>query len=174
MKRIALATGLAFLAASAVFVTLVLPAEFGVDPTGVGRALNLTGLAGEQVVNARRTETPLAMDERSLALEPFESVELKYDLAAGDGLVYAWTAEAEVFFDLHAEPADAPPGVAESFLQGRRRADAGTYTAAFDGRHGWFWENRGPTPLTVRLRVAGFATGATHYHDGRAERLPWP
>jgi hypothetical protein len=27
--------------------------------------------------------------------------------------------------------------------------------AAFDGRHGWFWRNRGRQPVTVTLRTSG-------------------
>ena len=174
MKRVLLATAAAFAAATALFLTLVLPAEFGVDPTGVGNALGLTGLAGAPPEDVHRTTAALARDERTFELAPFESVEFKYDLAAEDGLVYAWSADAEVVFDLHAEPEDAAPGVAESYAQGRAAADAGTYVAHFNGVHGWFWENRGARTVQVRLRVAGFATGATRYHDGRAERAQWP
>ncbi|MXY57132.1 MAG: hypothetical protein F4Y41_12170 [Gammaproteobacteria bacterium] len=46
MKRVLLATASAFAVATAVFVAFVLPAEFGIDPTGVGGALGLTGLGG--------------------------------------------------------------------------------------------------------------------------------
>ncbi len=152
----------------------VLPAEFGVDPTGIGRTLGLTGLGGVPPRDVHRTTTPLVEDDRRFELAPFESVELKYDLAQGDGLTYAWTATGEVVFDLHAEPEGADPGVAESFAQGRDVADSGTYVARFPGIHGWFWENRGTGTVTVRLRVAGFATGATRYHDGDAHRLEWP
>ena len=174
MKRLLLATGAAFAAATALFATLVLPAEFGVDPTGVGRLLGLTGLAGAPPEDIHRTTAALVEDERAFELAPFESVEFKYDLAAGDGLVYSWTTNAEVVFDLHAEPEDAPEGVAQGYTQGRATADAGTYIAEFNGVHGWFWENRGATTVTVRLRVAGFASGATRYHDGRADRVRWP
>ncbi len=171
MKRVAFGTLAAFVAATAIFLAFVLPAEFGVDPIGIGRALGLTGLAGTPSEDAHRTETPLAGDDRTFELAPFESVEFKYDMAAGDGLVYAWTATGEVVFDLHAEPEGAAPGVAESFAQGRARADAGTYIAPFAGIHGWFWENRGTATVTLRLRIAGFVTGATRYHDGSAVRM---
>lgn len=174
MKRVLLATAAAFAAATGIFFTLVLPAEFGADPTGVGRFLGLTGLAGAPPEDIHRTTAALVEDERAFELAPFESVEFKYDLANGDGLVYSWTANAEVVFDFHAEPEDAPEGAAESFAQGRATADAGTYVAHFDGVHGWFWENRGATTVAVQLRVAGFASGAKRYYDGRAERARWP
>ena len=171
MKRVLLATGSAFVAATAAFVAFVLPAEFGVDPTGVGGALGLMGLGGGPVQDLHRTDAHLVEDFREFELAPFESVELKYELAAGDGIVYAWSTTGEVVFDLHAEPEGAEPGVAESFAQGRDTADAGTYVARFNGIHGWFWENRGNWTVTVRLRTTGFATGVTRYHDGMAQRL---
>lgn len=174
VKRIVIAAVAAFIAANGAFFMLVLPAEFGMDPTGVGRALGLLGLAGAPPVDAHRTDTAFAAETRVFELAPFESVEIKYDLVDGDGLVYAWRADAEVVFDLHAEPAGAEPGTAESFAQGRGLADAGTYVAPYDGIHGWFWENRNAAPVTVTLRSAGFATGATEYKDGDAARLPFP
>lgn len=174
MKRIVLAIVGALIAANAAFFTLVLPAEFGIDPTGAGRALGLLGLAGAPPVDAHRTETPFAAESRVFELVPFESVELKYDLAAGDGLVYVWEATGEVVFDLHADPEGADPEAAESFAQGRATADAGTYVSRYDGIHGWFWENRGATTVTVHLRIAGFATGATEYKDGDSARVPFP
>lgn len=174
MRRVLLATAAAFAAATGIFVTLVLPAEFAVDPTGVGKALGLTGLAGTPPEDIHRTAAELADDVRTFELAPFESVEFKYHLAAGDGLVYAWSANAEVVFDLHAEPEDAAPDASASYAQGRAQADAGTYVARFGGVHGWFWENRGASTVRVHLRIAGFATGATHYYDGRAQQAQWP
>lgn len=171
MRRVLVATLGALLAATAAFVAFVLPAEFGIDPTGIGRALGLTGLAGAPPQDLHRTDTRLVQDFREFDLAPFESVELKYDLAVGDGFVYAWNATGEVLFDIHAEPADADPGVAESFAQGRATADAGTHVARFTGIHGWFWENRGAATVTVRVRTIGFVTGATRYHDGMSQRL---
>ena len=171
MSRIVWAVLAALAAATGIFFAFVLPAEYGIDPTGVGRALGLTGLAGAEPVDVHRTAAPLSSDVRRFELAPFESVEIKYDLAAGDGLVYAWEATGEVVFDLHAEPEGAEPGVAQSFAQGRGRSDAGTYVAPFAGIHGWFWENRGSRIVTVRLRLAGFPAGATRFHDGRADRV---
>ena len=33
--------------------------------------------------------------------------------------------------------------------------DAGQLTAAFDGKHGWFWRNRGKQAVTVTLTTQG-------------------
>jgi hypothetical protein len=43
-KRVALSVLAAIVVAAIVLVTTVLPAEFGIDPTGIGRALGLTAL----------------------------------------------------------------------------------------------------------------------------------
>ena len=174
MKRVLLATASALVIATAVFFAFILPAEFGIDPTGVGGALGLNGLGGSPPQDLHRTEVDLVQDFREFELAPFESVELKYDLAPGDGFVYAWSATGEVVFDFHAEPQGAEPGVAEGFANGRDTADAGTYVARFAGIHGWFWENRGAATVTVRVRTTGFATGATRYHDGMAQPLAMP
>lgn len=174
MKRVLLATLGAFAAATAVCIAFVLPAELGVDPTGVGRLLGLTGLAEAPPTAVRQTDAALRQDTRRFELAPFESVEFKYQLATGDGFVYAWAASGEVVFDLHAEPAGAAPGVAESFAQGRSAAGRGSYRASFDGLHGWFWENRGHETLVVSLQLAGFPTGAIHYAGGRADSVPLP
>ena len=43
-------TALAALIAGGLLVTTVLPAEYGIDPTGIGRALGLTRLWGTPVI----------------------------------------------------------------------------------------------------------------------------
>ena len=174
MKGVWLATVGALFAATAAMFAFVLPAEFGVDPLGTGEALGLLGLAEAPPKDVSRTTGDLATDERSFELAPFESVELKYDLALGAGLVYSWTASGEVIFDFHAEVAGADPESAVALAQGRGTSDAGTYVARFDGIHGWFWENRGVGTVIVSLRTAGFATGATEYKDGDAAQVPFP
>ena len=44
-ERLALAAGAALFVAGVILVTAVLPAEFGVDPTGIGRRLGLTAMS---------------------------------------------------------------------------------------------------------------------------------
>ncbi|HEX5683190.1 MAG TPA: hypothetical protein VFY73_04060 [Ideonella sp.] len=45
--RLLKATGVALVVASVLLVTAVLPAEYGIDPTGVGKRLGLLALAGD-------------------------------------------------------------------------------------------------------------------------------
>jgi hypothetical protein len=51
----------------------------------------------------------------------------------------------------------------------------GTYEAAFNGMHGWFWENRGFETVTLRLKTSGFFVNATEYRGGgTSDRSPPP
>lgn len=162
------ATLLSIAIAAVLLVTIVLPAEYGLDPLGTGEVLGLTGLArvGPQAVI---DETgPLRSDRVSFELAPFESVEYKYRLERDAALVFSWSASGEVVFDLHAEPDGATAGYAESFAQGRGRGAHGTYVAPFPGIHGWFWENRGAESVIVELGASGFFTRATEFRDGDA------
>jgi len=160
------ATLLAAAVAAVVLVTVVLPAEYGLDPLGTGQRLGLTGLSrtGPTAVSSE----PLAFrtDRVRFELAPFESVEYKYRLARDGGVVFSWSASGELLFDLHAEPDGGAPGYAESFEQGRDRARNGTYIAPFDGIHGWFWENRGTEPVELVLVASGFFEHATEFRDG--------
>jgi len=67
-KRIAKATGVALVVAAALLVTTVLPAEYGIDPLGTGKALRLTDLAK---ADARTPENKVA-----LPAEPAKTDEL--------------------------------------------------------------------------------------------------
>jgi hypothetical protein len=55
-------TAIAAVIASAILVTIVLPAEYGIDPTGVGRILGLTQM-GEIKMELAREEAAHAAAE---------------------------------------------------------------------------------------------------------------
>ena len=115
------ATLASLLVAAAVLVTVVLPAEFGLDPLGTGQLLGLDGLAGSEPTTVTSEARPFRSDRMRFELAPFESVEYKYRLAPGAAMVFSWRASGEVVFDFHAEPDGAEPGFAESFERGRNR-----------------------------------------------------
>jgi hypothetical protein len=170
------ATAVAFAIAVVVLVVAVLPAEYGVDPLGTGRALGLTALAGANdaappaPVAAASQPAALAQDTYTVELRPFEAVEYKYRLEEGRGLVYAWTASAPVEWDLHGEPDGAPARYSESYEKGNSGSANGVFVAKQPGIHGWFWENQGAGRITVTLKTSGFYSASTEYRDG--ERIP--
>lgn len=167
------ATALSLLVAGVVLITLVLPAEFDLDPLGTGAALGLTGLSRTGPEALVDQPAPYRHERLVFELAPFESVEYKYRLEEGAGLVFSWQATGEVVFDFHAEPDGAEEGYAESFEQGRDVTRHGTYSALFPGIHGWFWENRGAEVVLVTLYASGFAEGAKEFRDNDVhDRMP--
>jgi hypothetical protein len=175
-ERIAVATGAAILVAGILLVTVVLPAEYAVDPLGTGARLGLLelGVVGQQVdalnTNAATSTTtagqspiivaqekPFAHDTVDFVLGPREGIEYKYRLEKGEALLYSWKATAAVNYELHAEPDGGPRGYAQSYeKKDATREASGTLTAPFSGIHGWFWENTTDQPVTVTLRSSGF------------------
>ena len=174
-ERVAVVAGAALLAAGSILVGAILPAEYGVDPLGIGARLGLTAIGDVQkkiasfeanraagaggVLVVAPQERPYHDETVTFAVGPREAVEYKYRLAKGDALLYSWTATVPVNYELHAEPDGAPTGYAESFeKRNGSTAASGTLTAPFAGIHGWYWENPGETPITVTLSAAGFYT----------------
>lgn len=195
------ATAIAAAVAAVLLVTTVMPAEYGIDPTGVGAKLGLTTLAaidGDEAaapplpsstdlsadvqarnaseaakaakafgVNDRQTfaaqalapmaaDKPMRTDSMSITLAPGKGTEVKMLLKAGEGVVYHWAADADVAIDMHGErPTLKGPWTSYS-IEAAQRSASGTFTAPFDGTHGWYWENRSTMPVTVKVDVTGF------------------
>ena len=183
---LAKAAGVSLLVAAVLLVTVVLPAEYGIDPFGVGGALGLATLSqplapvpppeGDTLAPVQEGLVALypgeyRYDSREFVLGPYEYLEYKYRLAENATMLFSWTASGDVLHDFHGDRDGAPANEAQSYdRQPRRRAD-GSFTAPFSGIHGWFWENPAGTTITVRVTTAGFYTGAHEFHyDGT--RLP--
>jgi len=185
-ERIALNAGTALLVAGLLLVIAVLPAEYGVDPLGIGRRLGLTAMNDvKKELDAFQTSragsaagtATIAPQERAyqnetveFKLAPGDSIEYKYRLDKGEALLYSWTATGPVNYELHAEPDGAPRGYAESYEKREAKATAsGTLTAPFSGIHGWYWENAGKADVTVTLSAAGFYNMS---HEFRKDTAP--
>ena len=162
-----------------ILVTVVLPAEYGIDPTGAGRALGLTEmgeikqeLQQEAEEDARQhsaapgilevlSELFVAQahaedawrDTVTLTLAPGASAEIKMVMTEGDSITYAWAAQGgRINFDLHAHGS----GQSVTYEKGRGKTEGdGSITAPFAGEHGWFWRNRDKQDVTITLQVRG-------------------
>jgi hypothetical protein len=170
-QELARATLAAGAVAALLLVVAVLPAEAGIDPTGLGRRMGLTALAeaGRSAPVSTRPKVPepaaepdapltysFRSDELQLTLKPAEGAEIKATMRGGDQMMYAWTADkGELYFDLHGEPKGAPPDVFTSFETGTTGAAEGDFEAPYEGIHGWYWENRGTEVVTVTLKTSG-------------------
>jgi hypothetical protein len=170
-RRLAGATVLAALAAAVVLVIAVLPAEYGLDPTGLGRALGLyrpasVESAGELPASTApgasgslmKSDVPYRSDEMSLTLESGEGAEIKAVMDAGDRMVFSWTAEGGgVDVDMHGEVVGAPEGASRSYWKDEGQSSGhGAFEAPAAGNHGWFWQNLNDDPVTVTVKTSGF------------------
>ena len=181
-RAIAKATGIALAVALVILFTVVLPAEYGIDPLKTGKALHLTDLAkaseskaeSKPVVGARPVAAPAGIytaqpatyktDSEDLSLMPGEGVEIKYHMQKGAGMLYAWKATGPVAYEFHGEPDNKPnKDYFESYeLNDTTGSDHsyGSFTAPTTGIHGWFWENKGKKPVDIHLVTAGFYDSA--------------
>lgn len=166
-------------------VTVVLPAEYAIDPTGIGRVLGLTRMgevkmalaeeaAAAEVAEAAAASAP-TVPEAGVVTAPAPvaadsaapmSDEVSLSLAPGEGreIKLAMREGASVEFSWSVEGgvvnfdthADRPGLDYHGYERGTAQsADEGVLVAAFDGMHGWFWRNRGTQPVTVTLRARG-------------------
>ena len=107
---------------------------------------------------------PFKTDSMEIKLAPKEGMEYKYRLAQGAGLLFSWTATAPVHYELHSEPEAGPKGYAETFdTHDSRDSRHGSYVAPFSGIHGWYWENRTESDVTIRLTSAGHYTESLEF-----------
>ena len=174
-------TAIAAVSAVAILVTVVLPAEYGIDPTGAGRVLGLTEMGEIKQELADEAEQDRAIhgpdqsssvldvilglvvstaeaeeawrDEVVFTLAPGDTAEIKLVMVEGDTAEYAWVAEGgRINFDLHAHG----DGRSIDYDRGRgASAGEGSIEAPFAGEHGWFWRNRDTADVTVTLQLRG-------------------
>jgi hypothetical protein len=182
MRKLFVASGFALLTAAVLLVTVVLPAEYNIDPLGTGAALGLTVIASssseasppppEAVAPVQLG--PLALhnsgykvDDVEITLGPYEYVEYKYALEKGASMLYSWKANADLIHDMHGESEISGKGSEVSFEKLNRDRGAGAFTAPFSGIHGWYWENGTGDKVTIRIQSAGFYSNALEIRSNR-------
>ncbi len=172
-------------AAAVILVTVVWPAEYGVDPTGVGGVLGLTEMGQIKTQLHEEAEADRLMLEgapqSSLGLidRLFAGLvgaahaqtaivwkdEVTFDLAPSEGIEIKLVMEAGAKADFNWQVTGGMvnydlhgdgTGNQISYEKGRGAdAQSGVLTAEFTGNHGWFWRNRGTAPVSITLQVAG-------------------
>lgn len=176
-KRLALIIAGAAVVAAALFVGVVLPAEFGKDPTGLGRLTGLSRLAAPkaEVVTAapadqtvtRFSTTPYRVDVIDIPLNTAdagqggEELEYKVRMKAGDSLVYSWSVDGisnpeEFYYDFHSESPPTPKVKVIEYRQATGTSSSGSLVAPMDGIHGWYLQNQSAKAVVVKLKISGF------------------
>jgi hypothetical protein len=184
-QDLAKATAIALFIAGILLATVVLPAEYGIDPLGTGRMLGLTALSAPQTPLPEETaanaatlvpaqEGPVThypaqykFDSTEFTIGPYDYVEYKYRLEQGASMQYAWSASGELIQDFHGEREGGGEKSEESYDKRQRHQAFGSLAAPFAGIHGWYWENPGATPITVRLKTSGFYSAAVEIRSDR-------
>ena len=150
----------AVLIAVVLFVTLVLPAEYGIDPTGLGSALGINNLTSveeeaDNIVRAGDGDLPFREDETEILVPARSGLEYKFFLGQYANLDYEWNTDAPLYFDLHGEPDGDTTGYFESYGAATVEKMSGNITTPFAGSHGWYWSNETGEDLTVTLKTKG-------------------
>ena len=168
VAQLARAIVIALAIAAVILVVAVLPAEYGIDPTGIGERIGLRRPAASALdlsvpVSAAAAATvqqapqTFRSDQLQLMLKPGETAEIKATMNTGDGYVFSWSADGgSVDFDMHGGQLDG--GNEEtSYWKGEAAVSGhGSFRAPFTGHHGWFWQNTTWEPVTISLRTSGF------------------
>ena len=155
IRQLAQASVTAFVVATLLLVVCVLPAEFAIDPTGLGRALGLMQLGElkkEQSTVIAEGQSTTRTDELKLTLSPGQSAEIKATMKAKDTLEYVWEADnGPLFFEFHGDPKGKP----DSQFVGYEKATKQASKETFECKHGWYWKNINAQIVTVTLRTRG-------------------
>jgi hypothetical protein len=186
-KQLLRSTIISILAAIAILVTIVLPAEYAIDPTGIGRVLGLAEMGEIKAQLAEEAERDRMRDRQgnTPAVNPLRDqrsglfgriiAELVIGPAAAQTAPMRRTDETKITLKpgkgteiklamrkggkVNFSWSADGGGQSTSYEKGRAVPGAeGVLVAAFDGNHGWYWRNRGRADVTVTLRTDGAYT----------------
>jgi hypothetical protein len=154
--------------AAVLLLTVVLPAEYGIDKTGVGKLLGLTEMGRMKRAAAEADSAMPAANLPPLSYKAGQSAELQVPMAPGEGrevkasmraggkMKYQWsTGNLPVHYELHGEPRGAGKGVYSSYKIAVSKGEAGDFTAPMEGTQGWYWRNDTPMPVIVTVKATG-------------------
>jgi hypothetical protein len=164
-RRLLKSTAVALLVAAAILVTIVMPAEYGIDPLRTGTLLGLDALGdakadgGSLDVMHSHTRKP---HSATIVIDVAGRAELEYKatLAAGEPLLYSWRVTGgPVYFEFHGEPTEGewPEGYYRSYeIKQKSEGEHGSFVAPFTGQHGWYWRNLSDVPASITLTASGY------------------
>tara|TARA_R110001583_G_scaffold136312_1_gene288160 strand:+ start:12038 stop:12592 length:555 start_codon:yes stop_codon:yes gene_type:complete len=153
--------------AAITLLTIILPAEYDIDPTGIGQSLGLTVfhnvkvdkaslLALEKVSEKASDKVKWAIETIDIIVPALSGVEYKFTMQQYKKLSYEWSTNGSaLYFDLHGEPEGDTTGYFESYAIATLKGMEGSFTTPFSGVHGWYWKNTSNSPVTVQLTVKG-------------------
>ncbi len=102
----------------------------------------------------------LRSDEITIVVPSGKGLEYKFKALKLGSIKYDWSTSKNniVYIDFHGEVHEENPPEEifyESYTLAHSNNMAGTFTAPFDGKHGWYFRNRNPVDVTVTLNLEG-------------------
>jgi hypothetical protein len=168
--------GSAALAGAVILFGGLIPAEYGRDPTGLGRLTGISALwaPAETKVDAKTTiaaarsypdafrsdviTIPLGVSDFGQVYE----LEYKVRMKKGATLVYSWDVPGvpnpeEFYTEFHGHTLESREKMTVAdYRKSTGTKDNGALSAPFDGIHGWYVQNQSVKPVKLTLRLAGF------------------
>jgi len=162
-KTLIKASLIASVIAGLLLITCILPSEYNIDPTGVGKALGLTELSQSPVISEplgmAKSVSEVKSDIVQIEIPANKGLEYKLLMDKYAHLEYKWQTDgAELFFDFHGEPKGDTTGYFESFSITTSKDMKGSLTTPFAGSHGWYWKNTTDETVIVTLSIKGAYT----------------
>jgi hypothetical protein len=148
----------AMVMAALVLVTIILPAEYNIDPTNIGKALGLTVLSQTNTAASPTNAAGInqSQDVIEVSVPAGKGIEYKFYMKQYEKMNYEWITDGEsLYFDLHGEPEGDTTGYFESYAIATLKDMKGTFKAPFAATHGWYWKNSSDKPVAVQLIVEG-------------------
>ena len=95
-------------------------------------------------------------DSITISIPAGKGKEYKFHLVKGAVLEYSWKTDGvKLYYDFHGEPKGNSTDAFKSFEKGTEQESDGSFTAPFEGSHGWYWENKGLAAVEVTLKTKG-------------------
>lgn len=178
-RTLALITGGGALAGALVVLGAIMPAEFNVDPLGLGKLTGISRLwapeeqafgGGGALTSSSETPKASHIVEIPLGAADWKEAAIEYKVAMkpGQSIFYRWTATnldgspatVPIEMDQHGHnlPPEGQPQTVIDYRKARLLADQGSLTAPIDGIFGWYFRNHSPDPMIIRLEIEGFYT----------------
>lgn len=162
----------ACLVAVLLLLTVVLPAEYQIDPLSTGKWLGINGMSAQNngldttpieikddlsVFRLSQSTSIFQTETKHIVIEGYEGIELKATMQRGDGFAFEWQTDgAPIYIDMHGEYATNNDQFESYFKNEALTQHQGTFVSPFTGTHGWYWQNMQGDAVTITVTLAGF------------------
>ena len=150
------ATMVSLVIAIVALVIFILPAEYNIDPSGLGEKLGLTVFNEEGKATKVKPSMAGQQDSVILNIPAGKGIEYKLAMKKYTKATYEWVTDGgSLYVDLHGEPKGDKTGYFESYTIATSNEMKGSFIAPFEGSHGWYWKNKSDKDIQIQLVFNG-------------------